>query len=178
MEMMFMRLLPLIWIPLFSVMAWAQTETAPQDPANSGQQQPASHPVATTYSNGYQVRLKIHKYASVATLPLFAAEYALGQSLYNTPETGSKKSAHAIVGTGIIGLFGVNTVTGVWNLYEGRHDTDGRTLRILHSVLMLASDGGFVATTATAPSIHRNSTLLTGNKVLHRDLPIGSIGVG
>src|SRR5581483_6770288 len=113
--------------------------------------QPSAHPVATTYSNVYDVRLKIHKYASWATVPLFATELALGQSLYNNPETGAKRTAHGIVGTGIIGLFGVNSVTGVWNLWEGRHDTDGRKMRILHSVLMLAADGGFVATAATGP---------------------------
>jgi hypothetical protein len=192
-----MRLLPLVWILCFTATTWAQADPVaqqseattavavsdsdgnvvpPQDP--NGTAQPQSHPVATTYSNGYQVRLKIHKYASFATLPLFVTELALGQSLYNTPETGGKKTAHAVVGTGIVGLFAANTVTGVWNLWEGRNDTDGRKLRILHSVLMMAANGGFVATTATAPSIHRGSTVLTGNKALHRDLAIGSIGVG
>src|SRR5215472_9644196 len=190
------RLLPFVWLICFSLTTWAQTgatseqpqsqpvstvpdadATLPQNPTTAGQQ-PATHPVAITYSSGYEIRLKIHKYASFATLPLFATEYALGQSLYNTPETGSKKTAHAIVGTGIIGLFGVNGVTGVWNLWEGRHDTNGRTLRIAHSVLMLAASGGFVATTATAPSLHRGSTVLTGNKSLHRDLAVASIGVG
>jgi len=197
-----MRLLPLAWILCFSLTTWAQTDGtspdataapqtpsapnnangpddggAPQNPSPAGQQ-PASHPVATTYSNGYQVRLKIHKYASFATLPLFATELALGQSLYNTPETGGKKTAHAVVGAGIVGLFGVNSVTGVWNLWEGRNDPDGRKLRVIHSVLMLAADGGFVATYATAPSLHRGSTVLTGNKSLHRDLAVASIGVG
>jgi hypothetical protein len=181
-----MRLLPMIWILCFSLNTWAQTDgtapktaddgTTPQD--TNGGQQPPSHPVATTYSDAYQVRLKIHKYASIATLPLFATELALGQSLYNTPETGGKKTAHGIVGAGIIGLFGVNTVTGVWNLWEGRNDPDGRKLKVIHSVLMLAASGGFVATWATAPSIHRDSTVLTGNKALHRDLAVASIGVG
>ncbi len=193
------RLFPLIWLFCFSVTATAQTDMPAQDSQNAQSstsaestdsapgaaqnpndpgQQPASHPVATTYSDAYQLRLKIHKYASFATLPLFATELALGQSLYNTPDTGSKKTAHAIVGTGIVGLFGVNTVTGVWNLWEGRNDPDGRKLKVLHSVLMLVSDAGFVATTATAPSIHRGSTTLTGNPSLHRSLAIGSVGVG
>ena len=190
-----MRLL--ICLLFFSPALWAQTEpaiqpsqatpqvTSPEGDASSATQDssgtaqpPQAHPVATTYSSGYEVRLKIHKYASWATLPLFATEFALGQSLYNTPETGGKKTAHAIVGTGIIGLYAVNSVTGVWNLWEGRNDPDGRSLRVWHSVLMLVSGGGFVATTATAPSIHNGSTVLTGNKSLHRDLAIASIGVG
>ena len=91
---------------------WAQTDadndTQTQTSPDPGQQQPqqqapATHPVATTYSDAYEVRLKIHKYASYATLPLFATELALGQSLYNNPDTGARKGAHAAVGTGLVG---------------------------------------------------------------------------
>src|SRR5215471_7438402 len=60
------------------------TQTAPA-PAP---QQPAAHPVATTYSDAYELRLKIHKYASYATLPLFATELALGDSIYSNPDSG------------------------------------------------------------------------------------------
>ncbi|HLH30807.1 MAG TPA: hypothetical protein VKY31_06360, partial [Terriglobia bacterium] len=143
------------------VTVWAQdtaanTQTPPPDPS---QQQPATHPVATTYSDAYEVRLKIHKYASFATLPLFATELALGESLYSDPNTsGAKKGLHGAVGVGLVGLFGVNSVTGLWNLWESRHDDSGRKRRILHTVLMLAADGGFVATAATGPSTHRGIT--------------------
>src|SRR6185437_15734597 len=71
------------------------------------------HAAAVEHSDAYLLRAKIHKYASFATLPLFAAEFALGQSLYNTPSNaGSQRAAHAAIGAGIVGLFGVNTVTG------------------------------------------------------------------
>ena len=164
--------------------ALAQTDAEPetvqttqnnQTPNNPGAQAP-THPLATTYSNGYEVRLKIHKYASYATLPLFATEFALGQSLYNDPETGTRKGIHAALGTGIVGLFGVNTVTGVWNLWESRHDENGRKLRILHSVLMLAADGGFVAASATGPNSRRPG--FASDKVTHRNIAVASIGVG
>ena len=149
---------------------------APGQASPDPSQQPASHPVATTYSNGYEVRLKVHKYASFATLPLFATEFALGQSLYNNPDTGGRKAAHAALGTGLVGLFGVNTVTGVWNLWESRHDENGRKLRILHSVLMLAADGGFVAASATGPNSRKPT--FNSDKVTHRDIAVASIGVG
>jgi len=108
------------------------------------------HAAAVEHSEAYQTRAKIHKYASFATLPLFAAELALGQSLFNTPGTeGGKKSAHAFIGAGIVGLFAVNTVTGAWNMFgEGRDDKEGRTLRLVHGLLMMAADVGFLATTA------------------------------
>src|SRR5882724_8922795 len=68
------------------------------------------HAAAIEHSDAYQTRAKIHKYASFATLPLFAAELALGQSLNGSND--GKKGAHALVGAGIVGLCGVNTVTG------------------------------------------------------------------
>ena len=43
---------------------------------------PALHAAAVQHSDAYQTRAKIHKYASYATLPLFAGELALGQSLF------------------------------------------------------------------------------------------------
>jgi hypothetical protein len=160
------------------------TQTAPtQTPPAPAPQQPAVHPVATTYSDAYEVRLKIHKYASYATLPLFATELALGESIYSNPDSGAKKGIHGAVGAGIIGLFGVNGVTGIWNLWESRDDENGRKLRIVHSVLMLAASGGLVATWATAPSTHNVNTpqglaTFDNNRVLHRNLAISSIGVG
>src|SRR5689334_498041 len=55
------------------------------------------HAAAVEHSDAYLRRRKIHKYASFATLPLFATELALGQSLYNTPATlGSRRTAHGI----------------------------------------------------------------------------------
>src|SRR5215472_12521674 len=122
-----MRLLTIsLAVFCMSTTLWAQT-----DADTDSQTQTSPDPDA------YEVRLKIHKYASYATLPLFATELALGQSLYNNPDTGAKKGIHGAVGAGIIGLFGVNAVTGIWNLWESRHDENGRTWRVAHSVLML-----------------------------------------
>src|SRR6478672_5678322 len=91
-----------------SLPALAQNEGGPESPDPL----PQAHPTAITYSEAYQTRLKIHKYASYATLPLFATELALGQSLYNNPDTrgGATKTLHGVVGTEIVGLFGVNSV--------------------------------------------------------------------
>jgi hypothetical protein len=149
-------------------------------PARLFQQDSAQpiHAAAVEHSDAYQTRAKIHKYASYATLPLFAAEVALGQSLDGSND--GKKSAHAVVGAGIGGLFGVNTVTGAWNLFgEGRRDTEGRTLRLVHGLLMMAADVGFLATTVSAPSTGRNGALtFEADKTTHRNLAIASVSVG
>jgi hypothetical protein len=136
------------------------------------------HAAAVEHSSAYQMRAKIHKYASFATLPLFAAEVALGQSLDGSND--SKKGAHAVVGAGIVGLFAVNTITGVWNMFgEGRQDTEGRTLRLVHGLLMIAADVGFLATTASAPSTGQNGALtFEADKSTHRNLAIASVSVG
>ena len=139
------------------------------------------HAAAVEHSAAYQKRAKIHKIASYATLPLFAAEVVLGQSLYNSTSLGNGlRSAHIAVGTGIIGLFGVNTITGAWNLFgEGRQDTDGRTLRLVHGLLMMASDAGFVATSATGPHRHHQGTFtFATDPRMHRDIALTSIAVG
>jgi hypothetical protein len=134
-----------------------------------------ARPVVFEYSDGYRTRLKIHKIASFATIPLFVAEGVIGQSLYNDPTSG-KRTAHLWVATGIGVLFGVNTVTGVWNLAEGRKDPNGRARRMTHSILMLAADATFFATAMTGPGHHfRNPSEYDSSKSLHRSLAFTSV---
>jgi len=141
--------------------------------ADSGRQRPR----AVEYSDFYYTRLEIHRIASYATVPLFVAEYILGTKLYNNPPgSQSTVDAHRLVALGVAGLFGVNTVTGAWNLWDSRHDPAGRTRRWIHAGLMFLADAGFVATGATAPSPRR--ILFSGgavNKSTHRTLAIASM---
>ncbi|MDE3155913.1 MAG: hypothetical protein KGN76_12465 [Acidobacteriota bacterium] len=137
-------------------------------------------PVVYTYSHAYDVRNRIHKDASYAMLPLFAAEAIVGQKLYNNPvQTRSLRHWHGALATGIYSLFAVNTVTGVWNLWEGRKDPNGRTLRTIHGLLMLAADVGFVATAGSAPNSRTFNGLLNfeNQKVIHLDIAMTSIAV-
>jgi hypothetical protein len=144
--------------------------------------QPALHAAAVEHSDAYLTRAKIHKYASFATLPLFAAEYALGQSLYDSStNAGSKRGLHAFIGASIVGLFAVNTVTGAWNLFgEGRQETDGRTRRLVHGLLMMVADVGFLATAASGPNSggQRGALTFQTDKVTHRNMALASISVG
>jgi hypothetical protein len=103
-------------------------------------------PKAIEYSDAYATRLKIHRLGSYAMLPLFAAEWYLGDQLLQSNHNDWIKPAHGVVASGIGALFVVNTVTGVWNLAESRQDPAGRTRRLLHSALMIAADAGFAYT--------------------------------
>jgi hypothetical protein len=135
-----------------------------------------SRPKAFEYSDGYRTRLKIHKYASYATLPLFAAEYAVGQKLYNGNASDGTRSLHGALAGTLGALFAVNTVTGVWNLSEGRKDPNHRTRRTIHGILMLIADAGFVATAAAAPD-EEGEGGGGGSRATHRSLALASMGV-
>lgn len=135
-------------------------------------------PLAIDYSDSYNLRRKVHYVASFATLPLFATEYVLGAKLYDGSTSESVRSAHGFVAGSLAALFGVNTVTGVWNLYEGRHDPSGRTRRILHGALMLVADAGFVATGMLAPESEEGEQPIgTSDKDTHRAVALSSMGV-
>jgi hypothetical protein len=133
---------------------------------------------AVEHSDWYYRRLTIHKVASYTTIPLFATEYVLGDKLYNGTASSSTRSAHQAVAAGIGILFGVNTVTGVWNLWDSRHESEGRARRTTHALLMLAADAGFVATASLAPEGEDDSFEdSSDDRGRHRAVALTSIGV-
>jgi hypothetical protein len=134
---------------------------------------------AIEYSPLYSTSMTVHRIASYLEIPLFVAEYAVGTQLYNY--TGDKYSSdyqsirntHAAL-AGVLGaLFITNTVTGVYGLYESRHDPAGRTRKWIHSISMLVADAGFVATAAAAESAREDP----GGASTHRSIAIASMGV-
>jgi hypothetical protein len=141
--------------------------------ARFAQQAPPARPVAVEYSDGYHTRLKIHYIASFATLPLFGIQLALGTKLYDGEGGSSTRTKHKWVATSIAGLFGVNSVTGVWNLIESRKDPAHRAKRLAHGLMMLGADAGFVATGLLAPDDEDGS----GNRSAHRAVAITSMAV-
>lgn len=145
------------------------------DPQDQG-----GRPVAIEYSDAHETRAKIHKYASWATLPLLGTEFVLGQKLYNDPNslTSNLRGVHGAVGAGLIGLFSVQTVTGLWNLVES-NQAPGHTKRLVHGIIMLAALGGLVASAASAPGHNRNDLInFDTNAATHRNIAYVSIGVG
>lgn len=155
-------------------------ESAASVAAEADPQEPATQPRprAFEYSDGYRTRLKIHKYASLATLPLFVAQVAVGQKLYDGNASDGTRSAHSALAAGTAGLFAVNTVTGIWNLREGRQDPNHRTKRKLHGFLMMAADVGFVATGMLAPDDDEGGLEGGGgNRSTHRTVALASMSV-
>jgi hypothetical protein len=135
---------------------------------------PRVRPRAVEYSDWYARRLAIHRIGSYTMLPLFAAEYALGDRLLNGTNVASwVKPAHATVAGGVATLFTVNTVTGVWNLWDSRHDPAGGTRKWLHAGLLLASDAGFAWTGVLAGDANKSPS----NARRHRNVAVGSMAL-
>lgn len=142
--------------------------SAPNDTA------PPRRPRAVEYSDWYARRLAVHRAGSYAMLPLFAAEYALGDRLLSDrPQPGWVKPSHVGVALGLGALFTVNTVTGVWNLWDARHDPSDRTRKWLHSALLLASDAGFAYTGAIAGQATESSA----GRTRHKNAALVSMGL-
>jgi hypothetical protein len=154
--------------------AAAQPPAAQPPAAQQPQAQPASpRPVvAAEYSDAYMKRRKIHLLASWATAPLFVTQFVVGEDLYDNGASSGKRDLHTAIGVGIGALFAANTVTGVWNLWEARHDPNGRRRRLIHGISMLGADVGFVATGLLAPGDEGG-----GSRSTHRTVAFTSMGV-
>ena len=141
-------------------------------PADSGRVQP---PVEL--SDWYYRRNTIHHVASYTMLPLFAAQYVSGRRVYadlaNAPRWATR--THQVAATGVAALFVVNTVTGGWNLWEGRRVPEGRGRRLVHSALMLAADAGFTYTGLLAERAEEDYT--GRDRRVHRTVALTSVGV-
>lgn len=151
--------------------------------------EPPRRPHAVEYSEGYGQRLTIHRWGSYVMLPLFVAEYALGNQLIRQkedvfagrrggPPSASLRRTHAVVAGGVGLLFLSNTVTGAWNLAEARHDPEGRRLRTVHALAMLASDAGFVATGVTGSRTVNSSPQDARRHRTIADVSMGVAAVG
>lgn len=129
---------------------------------------------AIEYSDWYYRRLQIHRWGSWLELPVFGTEYWLGQKLINDVQLASwVKPTHGAVAGVLGGLFTINTITGVWNLYDSRNDTEDRKLVWTHSALMLASDAGFLITAALAGDAEEAGS----SRTAHRNVAIASMGL-
>ncbi len=130
-------------------------------------------PRAIEYSDWYARRLLVHRLGSYVELPLFASEWYLGNKLLNGDGTDTERNLHSVVAGGLGVLFTVNTVTGLWNLYDSRNDPSDKKKKIIHSVLMLASDAGFALTGLVAGDAREDAD----KRSLHKNLAIGSMGL-
>ncbi len=128
------------------------------------------------YSEWYGRRVTLHKALSWTMIPLFAVSYYTGDRLARDGRASSPyavRALHPWAATGAAAVFGVNTVTGVWNLWASRKDPEGRTRRWIHSALFIVADAGF----AYAGSIGREGRENGAIRDRHRTIALSSMGV-
>lgn len=156
--------------PTPSVLAWRPVALSLGLPSDTV---PRRRAKAVVYSDAYGKRLMIHKTLSWAMLPLFAVSYVSGDQLIKKGSDAPDwaRSIHPVAASSTAVLFGANAITGGWNLWDSRHDANGRTRRYLHSALFLAASGGFAYTGTklaedaqerqSQRNVHRNGALIS-----------------
>ncbi len=135
---------------------------------------PVTRRHAIQYSEWYHRRLIVHQIGSFTILPLFAAEWSVGQNLLQDREPPSwMLGTHQFVAGSIGVVYGVNTITGLWNLWDSRQNPAGRTRRFLHATAMLGSGAGFIWAGAVAGNARRSRA----DADHHRAIALTSIGL-
>jgi hypothetical protein len=134
---------------------------------------------AVEVSEAYGQRLQVHRYLSYAMLPVFAAQYVSGAKLYDAQQAGGKpapgwaKPVHSAGAMTVAGIFGINTITGVWNLWDSRHTPEHRWLRYSHAAVMLGADAAFAYTGIKLSQEAENSFV---KRDQHRKVALYAIG--
>ena len=131
---------------------------------------------AIEYSNFYNKRLTLHRYLSFSMLPLFAGSFLTGDQIIRKADAAPKwaQDWHAPFATATATVFTLNTITGLWNLWDSRKDPAGRTRRIVHGLLFMAANAGFTYAGTTLANQAEDDG---GKRNLHRTVALASMGV-
>ena len=137
---------------------------------------PRARPRAIEVSDWYGRRLTIHRYLSYSVIPVFGAQWVAGNQIYTQGREAPAwaKTTHRAGATALAGIFTVNTVTGLWNLWDSRSVSQGRTLRTVHALSMLAADAGF---TYAGVKLSKEAEVDFEKRRQHRTIALSSMAV-
>lgn len=133
-------------------------------------------PKAVEVSEWYGRRLTIHRWVAYGTLPVFAAQWAAGQQLFDKSRDAPTwaKTTHRVGATMLAGMFTVNTVTGAWNWWDSRGVQQGRAVRTIHALTMIGADAAFTYAGAKLSDEAENSS---AKRREHRTIALSAMGV-
>lgn len=133
-------------------------------------------PRAIHLSEWYGRRLAIHRTLSYVTIPVFAAEYIAGERLFKKSSAAPTwaKTTHRVGATTLAGIFTVNTVTGLWNLWDSRTVPNHRALRTTHALMMLTADAAF---TYAGAKLSNDAEQSLQKRKLHRTIALSATGL-
>jgi hypothetical protein len=131
---------------------------------------------AVELSDWYGRRLTIHRYVAYATVPMFALQWAAGDQLYKKSSDAPDwaKTMHRVGATSLAAMFTVNTVTGAWNWWDTRAQSQGRVLRTIHALTMLSADAAFTYAGAKLSNEAETSAI---KRRQHRTVALSAMGV-
>jgi len=131
---------------------------------------------AIEVSEWYGRRLTIHRYVAFATIPVFAAQWAAGDQLYDKSRDAPTwaKTTHRVGATTLAAMFTVNTVTGAWNWWDSRGVPQGRVLRTIHALSILGADAAFTYAGAKLSDEAENSA---SKRQQHKTVALSAMGV-
>ena len=137
---------------------------------------PRVRPRAVEVSDWYGRRLTIHRTLSYTVIPIFGAQWFAGERIYKHGNQAPDwaKTTHRAGATALAGIFTVNTVTGLWNLWDSRGTSSGRTLRTVHALSMLAADAGF---TYAGVKLSKDAETDFNKRRQHRTIALSSMAV-
>ena len=131
---------------------------------------------AVEVSEWYERRLTVHRRLSYTVIPLFGFQYAAGRQIWDKGASAPTwaRRGHRIGAATLAGVFTVNTVTGVWNLWDSRGVEAGRTRRYLHAASMLVADAGF---TWAGAKLSEEAERSFEKRRLHRTVALSSMAI-
>jgi len=131
---------------------------------------------AIEVSEWYDRRLTLHRRLSYATIPLFAFQFAAGREIWKEGPSADAwaRNGHRVGAAALAGVFAVNTVTGVWNLWDSRAAEEGRARRYLHATSMLLADAGF---TWAGAVLSEQAETSSEKRRMHGAVALSSIGL-
>jgi len=145
-------------------------------PTDTPPPRPRPRVKAVEVSDWYNRRLTVHRWLSYGTIPLFGFQYAAGQQIWEKGPAAPSwaRNGHRAGATTLAAVFTVNTVTGLWNLWDSRSVEQGRWLRYAHALSMLTADAGF---TWAGVRLSEQAETSIAKRRLHRQVALSSMGV-
>jgi len=137
---------------------------------------PRVRPRAIEVSDWYNRRLTVHRYLSYSVIPIFTVQWIAGEQIYREGRDAPTwaKTTHRAGASALAGIFTVNTVTGLWNLWDSRSVPQGRGLRAFHALSMLAADAGF---TYAGVKLSKEAETDFDKRRQHRTIALSSMAV-
>lgn len=131
---------------------------------------------AVEVSEWYARRLTIHRVTSYAIIPTFAFQWAAGAQIWDKGMQAPPwaRTGHRIGAATVATAFGINAATGLWNLWDSRSTSEGRTRRYLHTASMMVASAGFTWAGAKLSNEAENDR---DKRALHRKVALTSMGI-